>query len=153
MPSSVQPRSSISGHAASSSPRPVSSQVAVDAVERGIVARAGRPGEVVEAQPQRERPPDPLAAAQPPGDPVDQTGEQGVEVRAALAVPGPADRGLRPDRAAPPADLDRARVAQVGQRPQVPAGGLADRGGQLDLLAAGELADGADARRRAAWPR
>ena len=145
MPSRVQPRSSISGQATSSSPRPVSSQVAVDAVERGIVRRAGGPGEVVEAQPQREGPPDPLAAAQPPGDPVDQAGEQRVELRR-----GPCGCPARPIAHCEPIEL-RRRPTSTGRGSRRLAsahrcrpGGLADRGGQLELLAPRELADGAD---------
>ena len=65
------------------------------------------------------------AAAHPAGHPVDR-GRPGSRRAPPAARGRRPERPLRADRAAPAADLDRARVAVVGQRVQVPAGGPAE---------------------------
>ena len=108
--------------------------------------RAGRPGEVVEAQPQREGPADPLAAAQPPGDPVDQAGEQGVELVAGLAVPGPA-RSRSATRSSGAAGRPRPAAGRAGWPAPTGAGPAALPTAAVSSSSSrrGQLADGADA--------
>jgi hypothetical protein len=96
--------------------------------DRGRVRRRLRqrvrprgPGAVVmEAQPHRHRVADPAGRAQPAGHPVDQGGEDRLEF--GMGARPPPDRGLRAHRAAPPADLDPARIPADRQRVDVPAG-------------------------------
>jgi hypothetical protein len=104
--------------------------------------RPGGPGEVGEAQAQHHGAAEPVAAAQPAGQPVDRAGEDGVEL---LGRPGPAAEGLLgADRAAPPAGVHRSRVAVVGERVQVAPAGPAEQRDQQRFAQRGDLADRAD---------
>jgi hypothetical protein len=75
---------------------------------------------------------------QPAGDAVDQPDDHGVDGlgRSSRA----AERALRADRAAPPADVHRAGVAVVGEGVQVPARGQPEQGDQGVLGELGDLA-------------
>ena len=86
---------------------------------RGRWWRAGGAGEVVEAQAQHHGAPDPRRGPHPAGHPVDELDEHGVELGRPWAAP--AERALRPDRAAAAADLHGARVAVVGEGVEVAA--------------------------------
>ena len=140
MPTSVRPRSRTSGgdrreqrtrrgqHGRGVPRRP----------QQGV--RPGGAGEVVEAHPDHDRAADPLGLAQPAAHAIDERDERGVDLgRRTAAQP---ERALRPDRAAPPPDGDRPRVAVVGQRVQVPPRPRPEHRHERALLELGDLADG-----------
>ena len=149
-PTSVRPARSISGvAAASSAARRGEDRPRVRGRARQRV-RARRPREVVEAQPQHDRAPDPAGGAHPPRDPVD-------ERRPATASISAGDRRRAAERAL------RADRAAAGGRPAPAAGrgcGRARAGGgptparasttSAPSASARDLADGRDARARAA---
>ena len=85
----------------------------------GQRVRAGRPGEVVEAEPEHHGAPHPVGGPHAPGHPVDQGGQDGDDLLGRAAPP--AERTLRADRAAAAADHDRAGIPVVGERVDVPA--------------------------------
>lgn len=88
----------------------------------GQGVRTGHPGEVAEPQPQGHRSARPLRRPQPPRDPVHAAHQHGVDLG---RVAGQVAQGvLGADRSPPGPDHDRPGVVVVGQRVQVPAGGL-----------------------------
>ena len=108
----------------------------------GQRVRAGRPREVVEAQAKHDRAADPSRGSHPPGDPIDERDERGVDLgeRRGRA----AERTLRPDRAPAPASLNRPRIPVVGERVEVPSRPAAEQRHELRLAEPGDLAHGAD---------
>ena len=145
MPSSVQPRSSMSGQAASRSRRPVSSQVAVAAVEccsvdeRVARLKSSKRSRRVKVCPIRSpaRSRRATRSTSPASRPSSSAWLLRVPDRP-IAHCEPMERRRRPTSTG-------RGSQQVGQRPQVSARRLADGGAQLGLLAGGELADRADA--------
>ena len=104
--------------------------------------RAGGAREVGEAEAQHDRAAHALASTEPARDAVDDGDERRVDL---LRRPGPqAERPLRPDRAAPPTDPHRPRVAVVRQRVQLPARRAPDHPDEDLLVQAGDLADRRD---------
>lgn len=79
---------------------------------------AGRAGEVVESQPQRDRTAHPMRRAEAAAHAIDQAGQDHVEVTPVATAQGP----LRAHRTAPDPRPHRARIAAAGERVQVAAG-------------------------------
>ncbi len=103
-PTSVRPRSAISGAAAATRPRAVARMTSVDAVARGIVCdRVARP-KSSNRKPQHHRSAGAAGLAHPPGDPVDEVDDDGVDLRRPTSCcrPGRAPAARRPSGAAPP---------------------------------------------------
>ena len=121
MPTSVMPRSSISGPAARAAPRAASRIVVGVRGRAGQRVRPGRPGEVVEPQPQHDGAADAVGGPHAPGHPVDQPDQHRRRRSSGVRGRRPSAR-CAPIEPAPPAHLHRPRVPVVGQRVQVPAG-------------------------------
>ena len=119
MPTSVIPARSISGRRPRAARAPRREDRLGLRGARGERVRAGRPREVVEAQAQHDRAPDPAGGAHAAGDAVHEA--DGDRVDLAGVARRTSERALRADRAAPPARLHPARVAVVRERVQVPA--------------------------------
>ncbi len=117
----MSPSSSIMGVASATSCRATARIVAVCAVGAQERVRAGRPGEVVEAQAEHDR----AARRDRPRRMRRVTRSTRPTSTASIARrprrPRPPERVLRTDRPAPAADLDRPRVVVVRERVQVPA--------------------------------
>ena len=141
-PTSVSPLASISGVAAASRARAVTRIVLRLAGRLRQRVRAGRAREVVEAQAQDDGATDPPALAQPAAQAVDQPDERRVDRRPRLRPP--ADRALRPDRAAPDADPHPPRIAVVGEGVELAPGGAAEQRDELVLVQPRGLRDGRD---------
>ena len=127
--------------------RPLRREQVAHRCEHGLAAgggagerlRAGRAGEVVEAQSQHHGPPDAASAPHPPGHPVDQADQDRVELRGRAA--GAAERRLRADRLAAAALAHRAGVVVVREPVDVTTGGAAENPHQPRLAELGEVAD------------
>src|SRR5207247_4559857 len=96
--------------------------------------------EVVEAQPEDDGTTHPTRGAHPPGNAIDQSEQDGIDLRGRAAPT--AERALRPDRAAPPARLYTPRLTAVGERIQLAAGRPAEDGDEDALGDVRHLADG-----------
>ena len=82
----------------------------------GHGVRTGGPAEVVKPQPQHHCSARPAGLAHPPGDPVDEVDDDGVDLRRRHRVASPAQRPLGTDRPAPHARHDPAPIDVAGQR-------------------------------------
>jgi hypothetical protein len=108
----------------------------------GTAQAAGRAGEVVESQPQRDRTAHPVRRAEAAAHAIDQAGQDHVEVTPVATAQGP----LRAHRAAPDPRPHRARIAAGGERVQVAAGCGARHGDQEVLRQGGHVADRRESR-------
>ena len=110
-PTSVRPRSAIRGAAAATRPRAVS-RIGLGRRRRPRHrVRPGGPAEIVEPQPQHHRSAGAARLAHPPGDPVDEVDDDGVDLgrRHRVARPTRAPAAHRPSDAArrSPPGVDR----------------------------------------------
>ena len=117
IPTSVRPRSSISGPASAIRSR-TTARIAWSRRSAGERARARGPAEVVEPQPQRHGAARTIRLPHASGDALDEAEQDAVDLdRRPVAH---ADRALGADRAPPLPRLHAARVAVVGERVQLP---------------------------------
>ncbi len=104
--------------------------------------RTGHPGEVVEAEPEHDRPARTIGPPHPPGHAVDERDEGRVDLGEGSRAAS--ERTLRPDRPAAQPRPHAAAIVVVGERVEVTAGGAPEHRDERVLRELRDLADGPD---------